>query len=260
LNALRERFERLATDASSERSAGPAGELRLRSGTAADYEALSEFHYLGRAPATATRVLVLETTGRSVAGRFLGRRETEAWPIAVLVESMPALGCRLREGALGHRYAQWPDRRERARLINAEIRCISRVVVHPQWRGLGLAVRLVREALATMRTAYTEALAAMGRVHPFFERAGMTAYRRWPLKRDQRLREALAWAGIEPWELARPTAVRRRIEAEPTGLLREELARWAGRRRSLAEQVELARDRLLCEPVYYLAARDAKDG
>ena len=283
MKTLRERFGALP-------AASPADGLRLRAGSMGDYLGLAEFHYLRNRPATATRVLVLEDERPAIAARFRGPSEDGMGkggpagasladgdsartssedsacpchppdacpchppvPAAVLVESLPALSCALRDEALGGRYRGWGDRGAAARLLNAEVRCISRVVVHPQWRGLGLAVRLVREALASMTTPYTEALAAMGRVHPFFERAGMRAYRRWPLERDQRLIDALRWAGVEAWELASVERARRAVEAEGTGLLRRELRRWAGRGATFEEQLGKARERLMCEPIYYV--------
>lgn len=246
----------------------PADRLVCREGRLADYHALSRFHYLAHAPVTATRVLTLVDPAPTVADRWAaltGRACPEAKAaapsgavVAVLVESLPALSCRLRAAALPGRYAGWSDRGAAARLLNAEVRCISRVVVHPQWRGLGLAVDLVRRALATMTTPYTEALAAMGRVHPFFERAGMRAYRRPPLPADQRLLDALRFAGLEPWALADPRHARTLLDGDtPTArLLKRELARWAGPRLTLDARLERARDRLLREPVYYLKARD----
>jgi len=248
--------------------------LRWRAGSLADYAALAEFHYLRGRPAAATRVLVIEDAAPTVAERFRGEPDPPR-VVAVLVESLPALSCRLRDVALAGRYAGWSDRRAAARLLNREVRCLSRVVVHPQWRGLGLAVALVREALATMTTPYTEALAAMGRVHPFFRKAGMREYRRWPLPRDQRLRDALAQVGVEPWELASRRRMAARLGLRRDGddaiaagrtpvetlsvdrrdLLLRELGRWAGRRRPLEAQLARARDHLLCEPVYYLKAR-----
>jgi len=246
--------------------------LTLRAGALREYEALAPFHYLRARPATVSRVLVLEDRRERVADRFArlcgepaaGERGRVA---AVLVESYPSLGCALRRAALGERYRGWGDRRASARVINAELRCISRVVVHPQWRGAGLAVRLVRAALATATTRYVEALAAMGRVHPFFERAGMTAYRRWPLPRDQRLRDALRFAGLEPWALASATRMRAALrEGDPghpgephAGLLRRELARWARNETTIEQQLARARDELLCEPVYYLWRRGEHD-
>jgi GNAT superfamily N-acetyltransferase len=47
------------------------------------------------------------------------------------------------------------------------------VIVHPQFRGLGIASQLVRRICDECPTRYVEAIAAMGEVHPFFERAGM---------------------------------------------------------------------------------------
>ncbi len=240
-------------------------DLRLREGRLADYGVLGRFHYLRNKPVTATRVFVVERCAPTVVGRYVGR-PAERQTAGVLVESLPALSCALRDQALGGRHAGWGDRGSAARLLNGELRCISRVVVHPQWRGLGLAVKLVRHALATMTTPFVEALAAMGRVHPFFARAGMTEYRRWPHRRDQRLLDALRFAGFEPWALANVGRMERWLsnrtadgaaDRQGAGVVRGELRRWAGARWPLADQLRLARDRLLCEPVYYLKARDA---
>ncbi|MHB1158116.1 MAG: GNAT family protein [Phycisphaerales bacterium] len=260
--------------------------LRWRAGSLRDYAALAQFHYLRNKPATATRVIVVEHVEPSIGQRFraisdFGFRISD-WAeersaaegvasirnpqseirnriVGVLVESLPALSCRLRDLATDGRYGGWKDRRMAARLLNSEVRCISRVVVHPQWRGLGLAVKLVRRALETMTTPYTEALAAMGRVHPFFRLAGMAEYHRPALKDRRRLLEALRYCGVEPWELASEERMARVMgmegesgSAKPQGaLLRRELARWAGRRLTLTEQLEKAREELLCEVVYY---------
>jgi ABC-type ATPase with predicted acetyltransferase domain len=93
--------------------------------------------------------------------------------IAVAVLSYPTPALRTRERALsltGPRYG------ERLRWINANLRTISRVIVHPQFRSLGLASQLVRRVLEDCPTRYVEAVAAMGLVHPFFVRAGMTLH------------------------------------------------------------------------------------
>lgn len=263
MSALAERWARLPGEALESR-------LVSRAGTLADYAALEEHHYRAHRPATATRVLVLEDLSATASDRFAGRA-AGARPAGVLVESLPALSCMLREVAMGGRYTAWPGASDRARLLNGELRCISRVVVHPQWRGLGLAVRLVREALATATTPFTEALAAMGHVSPFFERAGMRAYHRPTHGHDERLLQALSDVGIAAVELAKATEAAARIEAMPQVKRRwllEELRRW-GRRygprnrgRSgprgertevdVAATLQMAQRRLLCQPVYYL--------
>ena len=238
------------------------GEVTLRRGTLKDYGALSEHHYRAARPATATRVLVLEHGRLTAVGRYL-QRKGERQRVGVLVESLPALSCRMRDVAMGGRYGGWLSPGQRALLLNDEVRCISRVVVEPSWRGLGLSVRLVRAALAEPTTAVTEALAAMGRVSPFFERAGMTAYPRPAHAFDARLTAALRSVGVSGVDLAMVDLVWRKIEGLD-GVRRvwlcDELRRWArkngGRGRGFEDDAKahlrLAQERLMFEPVYYL--------
>jgi GNAT superfamily N-acetyltransferase len=237
----------------------------LRRGTLRDYHALAEHHYRAGTPATATRVLVLEDPRPTAMDRFTQRPATPA-VIAVLVESLPSLSCRLRDYALHERFGSHLDPRSRARLLNDELRCISRVVVDPRYRGAGLAVRLVREALRTATTPWVEALAAMGRVNPFFERGGMTAYRRPPHPFDQRLTDALAALALTPHHLATPDHILTHLNTLPEPRRRwflRELHHWYRKNAGRAgvsttdprAHLLLARERLKLEPVYYLFDR-----
>lgn len=230
-------------------------------GSRSDYLALKAYHYRPGNPMTMTRVLAIRDAAPNATDRFLVR-DTTPRAIAVLVESLPALSCRLRDEALAGRYGHLRPK-PRSQLLNEELRCISRVIVDPRYRGTGLAVRLVKHALSTATTRYTEALAVMGRVSPFFDRAGMTAYRRPALPAEQRALAALRFAGIEPIALAMPSRVAQRIEAlpKPTALLlAKELTRWyrtAGGRGvskspNLSQVLDAARQQLLANPVYYL--------
>jgi GNAT superfamily N-acetyltransferase len=239
--------------------------LKLRAGSLADYHALAAFHYRDAPPATASRVLMIEHATVTAADRF-HLRDPQPRCVAVLVESMPMLNAAMRDVALARRYGAIRSMRRRASLINAELRCISRVVVHPQYRGLGLAVKLVRHALATATTCYTEAFAAMGHINPFFEHAGMRAYHRAPHCHDQRLVDALARVGITPADLAMMTTTLATIDAmspRDQQWLSLELRRWfrtAFRGKStiaddLTPILTAARKRLFCPPVYYLNAR-----
>ncbi|MEX2216644.1 MAG: hypothetical protein WD768_21200 [Phycisphaeraceae bacterium] len=239
--------------------------LRLRGGDARDYEALSEHHYRASRPATMTRVLVLEHATPALAARF-GSCDAKPQAAGVLVESLPPLNSSLRDWALHERFGSIRDLKARAAVLNREIRCISRVVVHPQWRGLGLAVRLVRAALASATTPVTEAFAAMGHVNPFFERAGMTAHLRPPHAFDRRLIDAIARVGLDGADLALPSSLIARIEAMPATDKRfivAEFSRWhrqtVGRSRGadgdLPTILRSARQRLLLEPVYYVHVR-----
>ena len=227
-----------------------------------DYNALKQHHYRADRPATATRILALRHVVKSAAVRYVhgdSRQET----VAVLVESLPSLSCKMRNWALNDRYGSWLPGKQRAYLLNQEVRVISRVVVHPCWRGLGLAVRLVRAALETPTTIYTEALAAMGRVNPFFERAGMAAYHRPPHAFDTRLIEAMQSIGLSSSDLAMLDQTRALIESLPTTRRKwfyKELYRWYrqnGGRSAIHStdpmtHLRTARKRLMLEPVYYL--------
>lgn len=187
--------------------------------------------------------------------------------VGVLVESLPSLSCRLRDRVLGDRYRALRDARYRSRMLTDELRCISRVVIHPQWRGLGLAVKLVRAALADPVTVYTEAIAAMGQIHPFFERAGMVAHYRQPHEIDARLIQALQNAGFEPIDLARLQTLLLGIERLPHATrvwLKDEIRRWHAKafrqsnaHATVGEQLSAAQIRLLCQPVYYIHDRRA---
>ena len=57
--------------------------------------------------------------------------------------------------------------------LEREISTISRVIVHPKYRTIGLGVKLVKETLAKAGTPYVETLAVMAKYNPFFEKSGM---------------------------------------------------------------------------------------
>lgn len=163
----------------------------------------------------------------------------------VLVEALPALGCALRRVALPGVF-ETGDRRMDAAKLNREMRTIARVIVHPVFRSTGLAVALVRHALERAETRYVEALAAMGRVNPFFERAGMRAFDRPALPEAVRLVAALEAEGLRAVDLADSSRVRR------TEFLERELRRFCRKGGTWEERVGEARRRVLSQPVYYV--------
>ncbi|MGA2266660.1 MAG: ATP-binding cassette domain-containing protein [Phycisphaerae bacterium] len=147
----------------------------IRAGTIRDYRALADFHYLAGPPAAHKRVYVIRRPRLSLRRR--GGWASAAAPdvAAVLVISPPLISVATRDVSAAGRYAVAACRKGLVRL-NEEVECISRVIVHPTYRSCGLAVRLVRHALRTSPAAVVEALAVMGRVHPFFELAGMMSW------------------------------------------------------------------------------------
>jgi GNAT superfamily N-acetyltransferase len=183
-------------------------EVTITGGSYHDYLALERFHYRAAAPATRVRVLSARSYGM-LAG--------------VLVVSMPTLNGRWRDLA-------WPgerpgDRRESARWINRELRCVSRVIVEPRFRGQSIARRLVQEYLRSPDSPRTEAIAAMGAFCPFFQAAGMREVRPGRTARDQALARALARAGLSALECVDVARAQSVIARSPR--LAREIERWA---------------------------------
>jgi hypothetical protein len=255
----------------------PVEPCEIEEGDIADYDALSRFHYRAGRPATIARVW------RAVA-RAGGACGARGDLIGVVVLSHPGLNNAARDAALGGRYRDL-SRRLRAATINREFRAISRVVVDPRWRGCGAAARLVRRAIAGAGTPCVEAIAAMGRVHPLFERAGMKRFDPPAPPGDERFAAAISACGLAPNPDAADAtsltgALRHAIErlsdaALPPGLTasqadlferetarflattspprdRDVAAAGRGRDRPLIDLLRLAQARLASRPAYFL--------
>lgn len=175
---------------------------------------LSHLHYRGGSPATIDRVLA-------------ARDPRDGTLLGVLATSHPTLNARWREQVWGDRFCM-SDKRALARKLNRELRTISRVIVDPRVRGLGVAARLVREYLRDATTECTEAVASMGRVCPFFERAGMREYRLERSGPDAELLAELESLGVERWRLTTPRSAWMRAErAAGRAHVERVLRRWA---------------------------------
>jgi hypothetical protein len=59
------------------------------------------------------------------------------------------------------------------RELNEKLSSISRVVVHPKYRTIGLGNKLVQESLPLAGTDFVEMSAVMAKYNPFAEKAGM---------------------------------------------------------------------------------------
>lgn len=90
-------------------------------------------------------------------------------PIGVCVFAAPAASLRLRSRYFGLTNPRDPLRLE---ALNRQLWLLSRVVLHPTYRGAGVAAAFVRRACATCPVRWVETLTAMGQANPFFERAG----------------------------------------------------------------------------------------
>jgi GNAT superfamily N-acetyltransferase len=222
----------------------------------AAYEQLAQWHYRS------------EKLGPYTA--IFGARDprSNAWA-AVIVYAMPQIGSAVRAKAMAaisrseSRPVILESIAERIKWLNANVRCISRVVVDPRYRGMGLAVRLVRETLPLAGVHVVEALAAMGNINPFFEKAGMTRFGTSVSPASVRLEKALRLVGIPESILIDPRAVHERIDCLPGELklfIEAEMQLFLKpfvKRRNMEHSLERTRfvlSRLATKPVYYIWA------
>jgi hypothetical protein len=178
--------------------------LETVAGNLGDYQQLAPYHYRDGRPAAVKAVFVLRP--RRPLGS-LGRRT-----VGVIVYTMANPRVELRKLAAGEIFTGL-DRQTELALINRNIRCISRIVIEPRFRGIGLAARLVRETMPKMNVPLIEALGVMPLVNPFLEKAGMKVFEPRMAAHHVELLEALSIVGIEEQHLIDPQAVLERLDA-----------------------------------------------
>jgi len=225
--------------------------LEIVPGTYDDYKKLSHYHYRDNGPGQFTTIYALKPTEQSGL-----RKQT----IGVIVYSTPCLGQELRNIATGNFFIGF-DRNTQLALLNKNVRRISRVIIEPRFRCLGLATRLVRETMPLMNFPIIEASAVMGNINPFFEKAGMKAYHAPEKKQNIRLKEALSAIGIEENMYIDPAAVQRKIETLDGGQveffeheIRRFLQSYSDRRysRPSLKRTAFVLNKLTARPVYYI--------
>jgi len=87
--------------------------------------------------------------------------------------------------------------------LNKDLVWISRVVLHPKYRSIGLGTLLVKQTLSLVDRCYVETIAVMAKYNPFFEKAGMTKIaERTPDKSIVKAVEQLQTLGFNPVFLA----------------------------------------------------------
>ena len=164
-------------------------------GTIDDYHALKHQHYIQSDPVSITQIT------RAVRRCPVTQTSILA---GIIIIAYPTLNASWRDRAWPNRYTT-SSKSANANRINTELRRITRVIVAPHSRGLGIATTLVRNYLSNPLTPATEALAAMGSISPFFKNAGMTEYPVPPSPTDLRLLDCLRHLNLTPHDLLQPT-------------------------------------------------------
>lgn len=132
-----------------------ANELEITTGTAGDWPYFARWHYRSRHIGGVRFVTVL----------WHGER-----PVGICVFTTAALSLAGRNRYFGRRGGRWT--RLTIRSLNRQLVTLARVVLHPTYRGAGIAAAFLRRSCEACPFPWIETLAQMGRVNPFFEKAG----------------------------------------------------------------------------------------
>lgn len=122
-------------------------------------------------------------------------------PIGVCVFAHPAASLSLRSRFFGLQNARSPLAMAR---LKDKLWLLQRVVLHPSYRGAGLASHFVRRACELCPTDWIETLSALGHAHPIFERAGFVRVGTLPTVRPGRRHRHGAFprrSGVSPTTL-----------------------------------------------------------
>jgi hypothetical protein len=228
--------------------------LEIRPATRAAYDELAQFHYRGACPAVYTAIYAMYDMRHSHVAQ-------PSSAVGIIVYTMPAMELAVRNSVLVDLFKDCRNRKHRLQIINQNIRCISRVIIEPRYRGLGLAAQLVRQTMPLQNVPIIEAVAAMGRINPFFEKAGMHPYPVLIPRHVNRMLKALKTVGIDERLFIHPTKVQRKMDALCGQLkfwLEHEIQKFLqayGNRRHMPPSQARTRfvlSKLSSQPVYYL--------
>lgn len=131
--------------------------LRIEPCTMEEIKELEQFHYRGKVRAIVKNCFRAVIDGELAAG---------------IVYVCPHLSLRGRNIALKGEF-NGQSRKVDAYRVNERILRISRVIVRPKFRSIGLGVEIVRSTMPLVKKKYVETLAVLAKYNFFFELAGM---------------------------------------------------------------------------------------
>lgn len=170
-----------------------AKDMVVEPGDKMDWDMLSKWHYKSHKTGARTHIF-----------RMVNKKTQEL--VGTIVYGMPPL-------ALAGRNAYTPiyggkSSREKCQKLNREVRIISRVVVTPKYRSLGLSAKLIKDSLPQTDMRFCELLSVMGNYNKFCEKAGMTKVQYNQKDIFKKLKEFIIEAGYEPGMMASDKYVR----------------------------------------------------
>lgn len=157
------------------------------------YRALAQYHYRDNSIGPYAAIYKLAPKARLA-------KILQNTPIGVIVYRMPVIANRYRTIALAPILKNLAAS-DKLAFLNRNVRTISRVIIDPRFRSLGLAAMLVKNTMPLLNVTVIESLAVMGRANPFFKKAGMTEYQLPASSQVQVMKNALQIVGITDEDL-----------------------------------------------------------
>lgn len=148
-----------------------ADDIVIRRCAFREYHKLAHLHYCAARPATVCRTYGAYAPQRS---RFDDNNtdtntqidSSAVRLVGIVVYSYPSLRCTQRDLATNNRYRNAHRNQQANRRLNTELVTLSRLVVDPQYRAIGLAGELIRRSIVELPFRYVECIARMGHYCP----------------------------------------------------------------------------------------------
>lgn len=128
-------------------------EIIIEEGTKDDWLKLSKFHYRSHKINAYSNIYKMTLHGET---------------IGVIVYGYGPLALKARNIATNNIYVR------NGKQMNRELRTISRVVILPKYRGIGLSVKIIKDTKHLVGVRFIEILSVMGVNNPFAIKAGLT--------------------------------------------------------------------------------------
>lgn len=191
-------------------------QLTIQKGTISDYKVLDRFHYLNTPLPPVKAIYTIcpkPVTDRNYCSGFQGPNYGHAALIAVIVYSAPLRDLKARTTATGGFFKQPKTLSERLKLINKHALYVSRLVVLPSYRHLGLADWLWRETLKLQTVSIVESLTPLPVNEKWLKSLGFQIFYSPTPESIRRLKNAFRKARISEKCYTVPQIAQNRIDA-----------------------------------------------
>ena len=186
-----------------------------------DYKILAQYHYQKGQPTLPEQIYKIRGTEKTK-GAFPD-------PIGIVVISMPIINLQGRTKATNGFFRKAPTEIGKLRLVNKNIRYLSRLIIDPRFQKNGLGTWLLRDILERQTVPIIETLTPIDFTNKIFQKAGFKLYHTPAPEWYRRFTDALTSFGVDLKTINCPPAVHFRIKLLPAKqkkLIEKEILRF----------------------------------